>query len=300
MRQQSAHVTSTRAAITVAAALGLLAVAAGCSSSRQVNGSATTTGSSVPSSSEVAAESSVPASTTTVLASETTEPPAPAPSPSTTAPAGGGGGGGAATALPSTTNLQATPGGGVTLPASYSCAFGDAGIPGWTTDYCQEMPSYSDGLMALVLHRNDDGRFAVVVLFRSGTNLVQRYRAEEEGPGVWADVVVELGDYNADDGAEVWVGYRYDGSGGYLDLDVLDPRPDGSFVLGGVQGLDHGVVDLHPGGATLQQAVYAASDPGCCPSTVRQRAISFSGGQWRITTGTDYPAASAPALTGDF
>jgi hypothetical protein len=151
------------------------------------------------------------------------------------------------------------------------------------------MPSYADGVTTLVLRRNDDGRFGVVVLFASGGSLVQRYRAEEDGPGMWNNVVVQLGDFNGDDG-----------SGGYLDLDVLDPRPDGSFLLGGLQSLDHGVADMHPGGATVQQAVYAASDPGCCPSSVRQREISFSGGQWRVTAGSDYPSASAPAISGDF
>ncbi len=144
-----------------------------------------------------------------------------------------------------------------------------------------------------------DGRLAVAVLFRSGATLVQRYGAAESGPGVWSAVTVQVGDFHFDDAAEVWIGYRYDGTGQYLDFDVLDPRPDGSVFLGGLQGLDHGVVRVHPGGASVQSAVYAASDPGCCPSTMLQREVTFSADQWWIDAGASYPAAATPPLTGN-
>lgn len=296
MHRTRPPVTAARRAFAVALVVATALAAAGCSSSKGVTGASTTsvpTASSAPTATSTPAES-LPPTTAVATTAPTPAPTAPAPTP---APGGSGGSG---AVLPAATNLQATPGGGVTLPGTFSCGAGDPGIPGWTVADCQEMPSYADGVTTLVLRRNDDGRFGVVVLFSSGGSLVQRFRAEEEGPGVWNDVVVQLGDFNGDDGAEVWIGYRYDGSGGYLDLDVLDPRPDGSFLLGGLQSLDHGVADMHPGGATVQQAVYAASDPGCCPSSVRQREISFSGGQWRVTAGSDYPSASAPVISGDF
>jgi len=296
MHRTRPTVTAARRALAVALAAATALAAAGCSSSKGVTGASTT---SLPTSSSAPTAASAPAESVPPTSAVATTAPAPAPTAPAPTPAPGGSGGSGAV-LPAVANLRATPGGGVTLPATFTCGAGDPGIPGWTVADCQEMPSYADGVTTLVLRRNDDGRFAVAVLFSSGGSLVQRYRAEEEGPGVWNDVVVQLGDFNGDDGAEVWIGYRYDGSGGYLDLDVLDPRPDGSFLLGGLQSLDHGVADMHPGGATVQQAVYAASDPGCCPSSVRQREISFSGGQWRVTAGSDYPSASAPAISGDF
>lgn len=293
MHHTRPDVTAARRAFAVALVVATALAAAGCSSSKGVTGASTT---SVPTASSAPTATSAPAESVPPTSAVATTAPAPAPTAPAPTPAPGGSG----AVLPAVANLQATPGGGVTLPGTFSCGAGDPGIPGWTVADCQEMPSYADGVTTLVLRRNDDGRFGVVVLFASGGSLVQRYRAEEDGPGMWNDVVVQLGDFNGDDGAEVWIGYRYDGSGGYLDLDVLDPRPDGSFLLGGLQSLDHGVADMHPGGATVQQAVYAASDPGCCPSSVRQREISFSGGQWRVTAGSDYPSASAPAISGDF
>lgn len=202
-------------------------------------------------------------------------------------------------ALGGLTSLVATPGGGVTLSGD-ACPGYDPGIPGWTVQDCQYMPSYSNGVQVLVLRRNDDGRFAVAALFLSGGNWVQRYWAEEAMPGIWSSVTVMVGDFHFDDGAEVWVGYRYDGSGGYLDIDVLDARPDGSFFLGGLQGLDHGQVRLHPGGASVVTAVYADSEPNCCPGHFLVREVTFASGQWQINGGTTYAADAVPPVAGDF
>ena len=290
------HRSTSRLVLASCAAAVLFA---GCSSSTQIEGSGSgPTTSSAPTSSLPTDTTSPTGSTVPASVPETTTAPPPPPpptvAPATTAPSGG-----ASVVLGAPTVMKAT-GAGVTLPLSFGCGSGDPGIPGWVVEDCQEMPSHSSGVTVLVLRRADDGRYAVSVLFSNGANLVQRYRAEEEAAGVWSGVTVQLGDYNGDDGAEVWVGYCYDGTGQYLDLDVLDPRADGTFQLGGLQGLDHGVVDLHPGGATVQSAVYAPADAGCCPSSVLQRTISYSGNRWRVNTGTTYPVASAPAVSGDF
>lgn len=285
------HRSSHRPVHSVVAAAVVALVLANCSSSTKIVGSG-----SEPTSS--AATTSLP--TDTALPTDSTTPASTAPATTvaptpTTAPASGG----AAVVLGAPTVMKAA-GAGITLPTTFTCGDGDPGIPGWVVEDCQQMPSHSNGVTVLVLRRADDGRFAVSVLFGSGATLVQRYRAEEEAAGVWSGVTVQLGDYNGDDGAEVWVGYRYDGSGQYLDLDVLDPRADGTFQLGGLQGLDHGVVDLHPGGATVQSAVYGPSDAGCCPGSVLQRTIGYSGSRWRVDTGTTYPTAAAPAVSSDF
>ena len=217
-----------------------------------------------------------------------TAPPAPATTVAPPPPAPG-------TPLGAPTFLQYEPD-TIIMPAGFSCADGDPGIPGWTIDDCQEAPSYSNGVLVVTLHRNDDGRLAVSVLFQSAGQYHQRYFAGEEGPGILSAITVNLGDYHFDDGVEVWIGYRYQGTGQYLDLDVLDPLPDGSFFLGGLQGLDHGGVDLHPGGATVRDAIYGASDPGCCPSQIRHRQVFFQANQWLIDAGVLFPTASEPPL----
>jgi hypothetical protein len=290
-----------RSPIRIAVALaGVALLVSACSDSKQIAGTGSDT--SVIDTLDSGVTTTADPGATTVpstVAPVTTPAPVtvastgPTPGPTAPPPAPG------STPLGATTNLHATPGGGITLPAAFACDY-DPGIPGWNVADCQSMPSYNDGLIAMVLRQSGDGHFGVAVLFRSGANFVQRYWAEEPGAGTWSGVTLQVGDYHFDDGAEVWVGYRYDGTGQYLDLDVLDPLPGGVFFLGGVQGLDHGVVDLHPGGATVQDAVYAASDPGCCPSNMRQRTITFAADRWRIDAGTTTPAASTPVISGDF
>lgn len=289
------RINVTRIRVTVlASALVVLMVA--CSDSQRFGVASTT----VPASVTTAVGGPVDSVATTVVATTvvapadttpitlTTVAPVPTIAPSPT---------GAALGAP--TNLVATPGGGITL-AGDACPGFDPGIPGWTVQDCQYMPSYSNGVQVLVLRRNDDGRFAVAALFLNSGSWVQRYWAEEAGPGVWSSVTVIVGDFHFDDGAEVWVGYRYDGSGGYLDIDVLDARPDGSIILGGLQGLDHGQVDLHPGGATVATAVYADSEPNCCPGHFHLREVAFASGQWQIDSGTTYAADAVPPVAGDF
>jgi len=286
-----------------------LLLATACSDSKSIDGADAETGTATLESSttvsSVAATTTTAASTSTIVVAETTAvpataPPAPDTTSATTLPPGGGGGGGLL-ALGTVTNLRPSDGTSVVLPSGYVCDGSDPGIPGWTVQECQQMPSYNDGVTTLVMRRNDDGRYGVVLLFKSGSNLVDRLMAFEPGPGTWSGVTVSLGDFHFDDGAEIWVGYRYEGTGQYLDLDVVDPLPGGVFFRGGLQGLDHGVVDLHPGGATVQDAVYGPTDPGCCPSQFRQREISFvsATNQWRINAGTTYPAAATPPITGD-
>ncbi|HAP77861.1 MAG TPA: hypothetical protein DCR14_17485, partial [Acidimicrobiaceae bacterium] len=222
------------------------------------------------------------------------------PAPTVAPPAGGA-------VLGAPTNLRGVSVPSVVLPENFLCDGTDPAIPGWTVVDCQQMPSFQAGVTTLVARRVDDGRFGVFVLFLDGGNLVSLYEAQEPAPDTWMSVTVVLGDFHFDDAAEVWVGYRYAGTGQYLDLDVLDPRPEGpdfpatrDIFLGGLQGLDHGQVDMRPGGATVLTPVYADSDPNCCPSSFRVREISWASGNWRINAGTTYPAASAPSVVSDF
>ncbi len=289
---------------SLAALMGIVVLATACSDSKQISGSGSTTPASTADSGSTTT-SSVAESTTTSVAPETTlapttvpatAPPAtPAPTVAPPPPPPG------LSPLGSTTNLHYTPSGAVTLPDDFVCDGTDPGIPGWTMQDCQYQPSYQNGLTTLVARRNDDSSFGVFVLFHDGGYLTSLYEAYEPGPGTWDSVTVVVGDFHFDDGAEVWVGYRYAGTGHYLDLDVLDPLPDHIF-LRGLQGLDHGQVDVHPGGATVQTAVYGPSDPNCCPSQFKVQEISFAvaTNDWRINAGTDYPADSTPPITSDF
>ncbi len=296
----------TRSLAMVAVALVL---AAACSDSKSISGAdaSSSTSSSVASTTSSVGETTT---TTTILGPETSLAPvttlapvptvAPTVAPPPPPPAGG-------FVLGQPTNLQASVVPAVSLPSDYVCDGSDPGIPGWHVVDCQYMPSYEAGVVTLVAQRNDDGSFGVFVLFQEEGMLRSLFEAYEPGPGTWSGVTVQVGDFHFDDGAEVWVGYRYAGSGQYLDLDVLDPQPEPAdfpatrnFFLGGLQSLDHGRVDIHPGGATVLTAVYAGSDPNCCPSSFLVREVSWAADQWRIDAGTAYPAAAVPSVPSDF
>ena len=295
---------------SVALTAGALLLVAACSDSKKVTGvdPSTTTGESTTSVAETSTTIAATGSTTTVPVT-TVAPTTPATAAPTTVAGGGGGGGGGTggVRLGQPTNLQAVSVPAVSLPSNYLCDGSDPGIPGFTLSDCQQMPSYNAGLTTLVMRSDTDGAYAVFVLFQEEGALRSLFEGYEPGAGTWDSVTVQLGDFHFDDGAEVWVGYRYAGSGSYLDLDVLDPQPEGpdfpatrEFFLGGVQGLDGGQVEMHPGGATVLTSVYAASDPNCCPSSFLVREISWAANEWRIDAGTVFPAASAPPVFTDF
>lgn len=288
--------TRTRSFALVA---GVLLLTAACSDSKKISGAdSSSTSSSVAVSSTTVVESTTTTGPETTVAVTTVPATVPAtPAPTIPAPTG--------TVLGQPTNLQYATGESVVLDDGFLCGTGDPGIPGWTVDDCQQAPTIYGDVTTLVTHRNDDGRFAVFVLFHREGYLRAVLEAYEPGPGTWSGVTVELGDHDSDGSAEVWVGYRYAGTGQYLDLDVVMPLPEAdfpattSYFLGGLQSLDHGVIDMHPGGATVQRAIYGASDPGCCPSQFLQQEITSAGTEWRIDAGVTYPAASTPPLTGD-
>lgn len=206
-----------------------------------------------------------------------------------------------ATPLPAITNLQpdaAT----LTLAAAVTDCSADPGFAGYVTEQCVALPSYSNGLVAMIQRATADSRRRVILFFKKATSpdYESRYLAVEPATGTWTSVRAEVGDYNGDDGVEAWIGYRYTGTGGYLDLDVLDPRSDGTFFLGGLRQLPKGSINVRPSGADVSSAVYVGADPTCCPSSLLIQTITRSGLQWRIDAGAAYPAASAPGVSSDF
>lgn len=292
----------------IALLVAALLLATACSDSKKITG-ADGTSTSVPVTStsstvvDASTSTSVPASVAETTAAPTTVP-APATTAATPTTTGSGGAG---VRLGQPTNLQAASAPVVSLPSGFLCDGSDPGIPGWVVEDCQQMPSYNAGVTTLVARSTGDGSFAVFVLFQEEGALRSTFEAYEPGAGTWESVTVQLGDYHFDDGAEIWVGYRYAGTGSFLDLDVIDPQPEGpdfpatrNFFLGGLQGLDGGQVDLHPGGATVLTSVYAGSDPNCCPSSFLVREITWAANEWRIDAGTTYPAASTPDVFTDF
>ena len=167
----------------------------------------------------------------------------------------------------------------------------------YTTEQCVQAPSFNNDMAVLVQRHVGDQIYRVVVMFKKATAPVHyesSYIATEPAVGAWSAVHAEVADHNGDTFAEAWIGYRYAGTGGYLDLDILDPRATGSFFLGGLRELPKGRVDVRTGGAD----VISAADVDATSFLVQ--AIGYSGLQWRVNTGTLFPLATAPPIVSDF
>ena len=65
-----------------------------------------------------------------------------------------------------------------------------------------------------------------------------------------------------------------------------------------VSAVDHGNVALPaeaPG--VVVAAVYADSEPNCCPTSMLHQNLAYVSGAWGVTDGTLYPTASAPGVS---
>ena len=253
-----------------------------------------------PSTTGVTTVAPTAAPTTAATTPSTTVAPAPTAAPATTLPG--------SSLLLADTNLQ--PSGAITFSLPSGDDFcTDFVPPGWDPYSCANLVSLAN-FYVVVQRQAGDGHFRVAVIVpTSGTNYQSEYIAEEPAAGTWSDVKVVHGSFHFGsgpfngDGEGLWVGYRYEGTGQYLDLDVVEWNEDGTATRGALKELDHGAVHVRPGGADIVTAVYGPSDPGCCPSQVLKQTLTYaaSSNRWRIDAGTllapDDPAA---AVASDF
>jgi hypothetical protein len=278
--------TATRGLAGRSAALvtvALLALGA-CSSDRKVGGATAT--------SSVATEST----TTTVVAVSTTVAPAPTDAPTTTvvappptAPP---------TAPPAATYSPLGASRLVMLPEDdnvfnvdeFVCE-NDSFFEFGAIEQCVQ----EDDLM-VISYRIPEAKRVVEVYSRVGTFWVETYRTTEEYDFELTAVDLHIGDYAGIGHPAVFIGYRIDGSGSFLDFDIVQSEADGALDVRGIRGIDHGNVGMpvdEPG--VVISAVYAASDPNCCPSNLLYQDLAYVDGAWGVTAGTLYPTASAPA-----
>lgn len=262
------------ALVTVA----LLALGA-CSSDTKVQGISTT--------SSVAAEST----TTTVVAATTTVAPAPTDAPTTTVATP------TTLAPPAATYVPLGESRLVMLPedsnvfnvGEFTCV-GGIDFPYGDVEQCVE-----DDDVLVISYRIPEAKRVVEVYARVDTFWVENYRTTEEYDSELTAVDLYIGDYAGIGRSAVFIGYRIDGSGSYLDFDIVQSEA-GGFDVRGIRGIDHGNVGLptdEPG--VVISAVYADADPNCCPTSMLYQDLAYVDGAWSVTAGTLYPTADAPS-----
>ena len=151
--------------------------------------------------------------------------------------------------------------------------------------------------LIVISYRIPEGKRVVEGYVRVETFWVEAYRTIGEFDFELSAVDLYIDDFAGIGFPAAFIGYRIDGSGQYLDFDIVQLEATGLDVRG-IRGIDHGNVAL-PAGApgVVVAAVYADSDPNCCPTSMLHQNLAYVSGAWGVTDGTLYPTASAPGVS---
>jgi len=165
---------------------------------------------------------------------------------------------------------------------------------GMTFDFGEvEQCVEQDGLL-VISYRIPGAKRVIEVYSLVGSSWVEAYRTTEEYDFELTAVDLHIGDYAGIGYPAVFIGYRIEGTGQYLDFDIVQAEAGGLDVRG-IRGIDHGNVGLpadEPG--IVVSAVYADGDAGCCPTSILYQSLDYVSGAWSVNDGTLYPTASAP------
>jgi len=157
-------------------------------------------------------------------------------------------------------------------------------------DQCVEQ----DGLI-VISYRIPEAKRVVEVYSLVGDFWVEVHQTTEEFDFELIAVDLYIGDFAGIGYPTAFIGYRIDGTGQYLDVDIVQSEGEGPLDVRGIGGIDHGNVVLpigEPG--VVVSAVYADSDPNCCPTSMLYQSLDYVSGAWSINDGTLFPTASAP------
>jgi hypothetical protein len=105
----------------------------------------------------------------------------------------------------------------------------------------------------------------------------------EAGP-VFATVSARTADLTGDGHESLVVGYRSEGTGGFLDVDVVIGAANGPRVAAHTR-LGQGVVTVRPGQLTTYTPIYRAADANCCPSSIQRDEIQARHGSFVVVHG---------------
>jgi hypothetical protein len=121
----------------------------------------------------------------------------------------------------------------------------------------------------------------------------------DPGP-LYADVKAEIGDVTGDGSPELLVGYRSEGTGQILDIDIVGTTADGTpHVLAHTQ-LYKGSAKIKGGKLLTWMPVYKKTDANCCPTWIRRDVVRYEGGKFVVHKGKKVPTAQANIPPGDF
>lgn len=159
-------------------------------------------------------------------------------------------------------------------------------------------------LVWLIESSRDTGGLRVTVFEPAGPGTVRpALGVVDDGPDGavrFAAITARAVDVSGDGVDELVVGFRGQGSGGSLDVDVVGHSeggperggPDAEVVVH--RTLDQGQATATAGRLDLWSAVYGPGDARCCPSVWRHEVVTFVDGAWRVVASTDERLSAPP------
>ena len=128
--------------------------------------------------------------------------------------------------------------------------------------------------------------------------LSTRPAGADPGP-LYANVTVFAADVTGDGADEVLFGYRSEGTGQILDVDIVGTGRDGAPLVLAHDQLYKGSLLARHGRIVTYTPVYRANDPNCCPTWIERDTIRFRNGAFRVQAGPRTPTARANQPPGD-
>jgi hypothetical protein len=157
-------------------------------------------------------------------------------------------------------------------------------------------PPLQDGLVS---------RLWTVTIYRASRSvpngwqvaLVTSPQPGDPGPE-YANVTARTADLTGDGHQTLLVGYRAEGTGEILDMDIVVGTATGPRVAGHRE-FYKGVVQILPDRLVTYAPIYRARDGNCCPSFTERDEIRYRMGSFVLSTGPHVPTRSVNIAPGD-
>jgi hypothetical protein len=151
----------------------------------------------------------------------------------------------------------------------------------------------------------DAARPWTVTVFRASPSPPNRWQvalvtmAQDGEPGpLYANVTAKTADLTADGHQSLVLGYRAEGTGAILDLDIVLGTRTGPRVAAHSE-LYKGVVQILPGRLVTYAPTYRARDSNCCPSFTQRDEIRYRRGAFVVSPGRRVPTTRVNIPPGD-
>ena len=119
-------------------------------------------------------------------------------------------------------------------------------------------------------------------------------------PGaLFAEVTGKVVDVTGDGEDELVLGYRSEGTGGILDVDVVGVADDGVARVLAHDQLYKGTVVARDDRFVTYTPVYRKRDGNCCPTWIERATVTFEDGVFRVHPGRRTPTERAKVPPGD-